>query len=71
MTKEMLSLGGVKLMLCEKVKVILFSCGDNIMLYSFSFNQRFVSLGFPGKDFNEATLIIIVYSFAFTEIFSQ
>ena len=58
-------------LLCEKVKVILFSRGDNIMLYSFFLNQGFVPLGFPGKVFNEATLIIIVYSFSFTEFLSQ
>ena len=71
-TNVMLSWGGVKLtLLCEKVKVILFSGGDNIMLYSFFLNQGFVPLGFPGKVFNEATLIIIVYSFSFTEFLSQ
>ena len=71
-TKVMLSWGGVKLtLLCEKVKVILFSRGDSIMLYSFFLNQGFVPLGFPGKVFNEATLIIIVYSFSFTEFLSQ
>ena len=71
-TKVMLSWGGVKLtLLCKKVKVILFSMGDSIMLYSFFLNQGFVPLGFPGKVFNEATLIIIVYSFSFTEFLSQ
>ena len=71
-TKVMLSWGGVKLtLLCEKVKVILFSRGDSIMLYSFFLNQGFVPLGFPGKVFNETTLIIIVYSFSFTEFLSQ
>ena len=70
-TKGMLLLGGVKLiLLCEKVKVVL-SQGLKIMLYSFSLNQGFVPLGFPGKVFNEATLIIIVYSFSFTEFISQ
>ena len=70
-TKGMLLLGGVKLiLLCEKVKVVL-SRGLNIILYSFSLNQGFVPLGFPGKVFNEATLIIIVYSFSFTEFLSQ
>ena len=71
-TKVTLSWGGVRLtLLCEKVKVILFSTRDNIMLYSFFLNQGFVPLGFPGKVFNEATLIIIVYSFSFTEFLSQ
>ena len=72
-TKVMLSWGGVKLtLLCEKLKVILFSRGDSIMLYSFFLNQGFVPLSFPGKVFNEATLIIIiVYSFSFTEFLSQ
>ena len=76
-TKWMLLLGGVKLiLLCEKVKVVLsrgfnISREFNIMLYSFSLNQGFVPLGFPGKVFNEATLIIIVYFFSFTEFLSQ
>ena len=71
-TRVMLSWGGVKLtLLCKKLKVILFSTRDNIMLYSFFLNQGFVPLGFPGKVFNEATLIIIVYSFSFTEFLSQ
>ena len=53
------------------MKVILFSRGDCIMLYSFFLNQGFVPLDFPGKVFNETTLIIIVYSFSFTEFLSQ
>ena len=41
------------------------------MLYSFFLNQGFVPLGFPGKVFNEATLIINVYSFSFIGFLSQ
>ena len=68
-TKGMLLLGGVKLiLLCEKVKMVP-SRGLNIMLYSFSLNQGFVPLGFPGKVFNEAASIKIVYSFPFTRFF--
>ena len=58
-------------LIMRESEVILFSTRDNIMLYSFFLNQGFVPLGFPGKVFNEATLIIIVYSFSFTEFLSQ
>ena len=51
--------------------MILLSGGEIVMLHSFFLNLGFVPMGFPGKVFNEATLIIIVYSFSFTEFLSQ
>ena len=49
--------------------MILLSGGEIVMLHSFFLNLGFVPMGFPGKVFNEAASINIVYSFPFTRFF--
>ena len=49
--------------------MILLSGGEIVMLHSFFLNLGFVPMGFPGKVFNEAASINIVYFFPFTRFF--
>ena len=41
--------------IAQKISIDVFHQGEKYALHSFSLNQGFVPLGFPGKVFNEAT----------------